>query len=98
MSLTGQGVRIIVNEPFEWKHGNLLGTILKQRGKVILVKLSKAIEGNSFTSDLMELRPRYEGGTFKPLEQFYSVTVGGALVHPQTNETDYVMIGSVTMD
>jgi hypothetical protein len=98
MSLTGQGVRIIVSEPWEWKHGNLFGTVVSQRGQVLLVRLSKAIEGNSFTSDLMELRPRYQGETFKRLEQFYSVTVGGALVHSETKETDYVMIGSVTMD
>jgi hypothetical protein len=98
MSLTGQGVRIIVSEPYEWTHGNLFGTVLKQRGNTLLVKLSKQIQGNSFTSDLIELQPRYQGEKFKPLEQYYTVTVGGALVHPETNETDYLLIGTITMD
>lgn len=98
MSLTGQSVRIIVSEPFEWEHGNLFGRVVKQRGDSLLIELSKSITGKEFSSDLMELRTRYQGDTFKPLEQFYSVTVGGALVHLETNKTDYVIIGSVTMD
>ena len=98
MSLAGQGVRIIVNEPYEWKYGNLFGRVVKQTGNVLLIKLSKQIQVNTFTSDLMELRPRYQGDTFKPVEQFYSVTVGGTLINPENNERDYVLIGTVAMD
>jgi len=96
--MKGQGIRIIVSEPFEWKYGNLFGTVVKQTGNKLLVRLSEFIRGNSFSSDLMELEPRYEGDSFKPLGQHYSVTVGGALIHPQTNEADYVLIGTVTLD
>jgi len=98
MSLTGQGVRIIVSEPIEWEHGNLFGRVIKQRGNSLLIKLSKPIEGKEFSSDLLELRPRYQGDYFKPLEQFYSVIVSGTLIHPRTNRSVHVIIGSVTMD
>jgi len=98
MSLRGQTVRIIVNEPWDWE-GNLFGTILSDRGgKKLLVELTKPITGKTFTSNLIELTPRYEKETFKPLTQNYSVTVGGALVTKNKDEFDYIIIGSVTID
>jgi hypothetical protein len=98
MSLKGKTVRIIVSEPWDWE-GNLFGTILSDRGgDKLLVKLTKPIKGNKLTSDLMELKPRYEKKTFKPLGQYYSVTVGGALVKEENDEFDYIIIGSVTLD
>ena len=97
--LKGKTVRIIVSEPFEWTHGNLFGTIIYDSdGKKIIVKLSKEIKGKKITSDLLELSPRYEKETFKPLTQSYSVTVGGALVKENSTELDYILIGSVTID
>lgn len=93
MSLKGQTVRIIVNEPWDWEE-NLFGTILSDRGgDRLLVKLTKPL-----TSDLLELRPRYEKTTFKPLSQYYSVTVGGGLVIENSDDFDYIIIGSVTLD
>ncbi|RZK10106.1 MAG: hypothetical protein EOO46_11780 [Flavobacterium sp.] len=98
MSLQGQTVRIIVSEPWDWE-GNLFGTILSERGgQKLLVELTKPITGKKLTSNLIELSPRYEKETFKPLTQNYSVTVGGALVTKDTNEFDYIIIGSVTID
>ena len=98
MSLKGQTVRIIVSEPWDWEE-NLFGTILSDRGgEKLLVKLTKPIKGKKFTSDLIELKPRYEKETFKPLAQHYSVTVGGALVKEENDEFDYIIIGSVTID
>ncbi|HWZ04660.1 MAG TPA: hypothetical protein VNX40_13680 [Mucilaginibacter sp.] len=97
--LKGRTVRIIVNEPYEWTHGNLFGTIIYDHsGEKIMVKLSKEIKGEKFTSDLLELRPRYEKETFKHLTQNYSVTVGGALIKENSSEFDYILIGSVTID
>ncbi len=99
MSLTGQTVRIIVSEPWEWSEGNLFGTILSDRGgDKLIVKLTKVIKGKKLTSDLLKLTPRYEKQTFKPLTQHYSVTVGGALITTDTEEFDYILIGSVTID
>ena len=98
MSLTGQTVRIIVSEPWDWD-GNLFGTILSDRGgDKLLVRLTKPITGKKLTSDLIELKPRYEKETFKPLGQNYSVTVGGALVTAKNDDFDYIIIGSVTID
>ncbi|MEZ2339243.1 hypothetical protein AB6735_26600 [Mucilaginibacter sp. RCC_168] len=97
--LKGRTVRIIVSEPFEWAHGNLFGTIIYDHGaEKIIVKLSKEIRGEKLTSDLLELSPRYEKETFKPLTQNYSVTVGGALIKENLSEFDYILIGSVTID
>jgi|SRR6185503_10184674 len=99
MSLRGQTVRIIVNEPYEWDYGNLFGTIIYDRGgEEIIVKLTKSIKGKKLTSDLLKLLPRYANETFKPLTQHYAVTVGGSLVNQDSNEFDYILIGSVTID
>ncbi len=99
MSLIGQTVRIIVSKPWDWSEGNLFGTILSDRGgDKLIVKLSKPIKGKKLTSDLIELRPRYEKTTFKPLTQYYSVTVTGALILQNDDEFDYIIIGSVTID
>ena len=98
MSLKGQTVRIIVNEPWDWE-GNLFGTILSDRGgDKLLVKLTKPIKGNKLTSDLLELKPRYEKEKFKQLGQFYPVTISGALINEENDEFDYIIIGSVTLD
>jgi hypothetical protein len=98
MSLKGQTVRIIVSEPWDWEE-NLFGTILSDRGgDRLLVKLTKPLTGRKFTSDLLELKPRYEKTTFKALAQYYSVTVGGGLVTEKSDDFDYIIIGSVTLD
>lgn len=98
MSLRGQTVRIIVSEPWDWIE-NLFGTIISDRGgDKLLVKLTKPITGKKLTSDLIELSPKYEKTTFKPLSQYYSVTVGGALVTENSEEFDYIIIGTITLD
>jgi hypothetical protein len=99
MSLRGKTVRIIVNEPFEWSYGNLFGTIEDDRGgKALKIRLIQKIKGNTLKSNLIELRPRYEKETFKPLLQNYSVTVGGALIEDNSDKSDYIIIGTVTID
>jgi hypothetical protein len=98
MSLKGQTVRIIVSEPWDWEE-NLFGTILSDRnGDKLLIKLTKRIKGSKLTSDLIELKPRYEKETFKPLGQYYSVTVSGALISEDKDDFDYIINGSVTLD
>ncbi len=99
MTLRGKTVRIIVHEPFEWNYGNLFGTIEDDRGdKTLKVRLTNKIKGEKLTSDLIELKPRYEKETFKPLLQNYSVTVGGALIEDNSENFDYIIIGTVTVD
>ena len=92
-------VRIVVAEPFEWTYGNLFGEILSERnGDKLKVRLTQKIKGKSFSSDILLLTPRFKGETLKPLQQYYSVTINGALVNEETNEQDFIIIGNVTYD
>lgn len=92
-------VKIIVAKPFEWTYGNLFGEIISERdGDKLKVRLTQKINGKSFSSDILLLTPRYKDETFKPLQQYYSVTINGALVCEQTNEQDFIIIGNVTYD
>lgn len=95
MSLKGKRVKIIVSEPYEWEYGNLFGTVIYDDDTKITVKLPEAIKGEKITSNLLELCTRYENETFKPLAQNYSATVGGALIEENSDEFDYIIIGSV---
>lgn len=99
MSLRGRTVRIIVSEPLERNYGNLFATIEDDRGgKSLKVRLSNEIKGNKLTSALMELKPRYEKETFKPLLQNYSVTIEGTLIKDDSEDLDYILTGTVTID
>ena len=99
MSLQGQTVRIVVAEPFEWDYGNLFGTILSDRGgQKLKIKLTKTIKGKTFSSDIIELTPRFKDETFKPLTQNYSVTINGGLIKENSDNFDFIIIGNVTID
>ena len=92
-------VRIVVEEPFEWNYGNLFGEILHERnGDKLKVRLTQQIKGKSFSSDILLLTPRFKNETFKPLQQYYSVTVNGSLINELTNEQDFIIISNVTYD
>jgi hypothetical protein len=99
MALRGTGVRIIVHEPSNWDKGNLFGTIIFDRGgDKIIVKLSDKIAGSQLTSDLLELSPRKQGDTFKPLTQYYSVMVDGSLIDENKEVKEPLIYGSITFD
>lgn len=88
--MKGTTVRIIVHEPSDWNKGNLFGTIISDRGgKKLLLET---------TGDLLELTPRDEKETFKPLMQYYSVMVNGVFVDGEGNATGEMIYGSVTVD
>ena len=92
-------VRIVVAEPFEWTYGNLFGEILSERnGDKLKVRLTQQINGKSFISDILLLTPRFKDDTFEPLQQYYSVTVNGSLIDEETNEQEFIIVGSVTYD
>lgn len=99
MSLQGRTVRIIIHKPETWDKGNLFGTILSDRGgKKLLLKLTDQIVGEEITSDILELQPLTEKETFKPLGQYYSVMVNGSLKSNETEKTEHIIYGSVTID
>ena len=99
MSLQGQTVRIIVHEPVNWNKGNLFGTIISDRGgQKITLKLLDKLIGKEITSDILEIQTLTEKETFKPLGQYYSVMVNGSLTSDETNKTEHIIYGSVTID
>ena len=99
MSLQGKTVRIIVHKPANWYEGNLFGTILSDRGGLkLLVSLSKKIIGKEITTDIIELKPITEKETFKPLGQYYSVMTNGSFKCIETEKTENIIYGSVTID
>ena len=92
-------VRIIVLEPSDWNQGNLFGEILSDRGgKKLKVKITKLIKGERFSSDILILTPFIQNETFKPLQQYYSVSINGSIINDPTNEQEFVIIGTVTYD
>ncbi|MEZ4800272.1 MAG: hypothetical protein R2809_10965 [Flavobacteriales bacterium] len=92
-------VRNIVAEPSEWTYGNLFGEIKSERnGDKFKVRLTPLKIGKSFSSNILVLTPRIKDETFKPLQQYYSVTINGSLVNEETNEQEFIVIGNVTYD
>lgn len=99
MSLKGKTVRIIVHEPENWDKNNLFGTIILDRGgKKLLLQLTEKIIGKEITSDIIELKPKTENETFRPLEQYYSVMVNGSLKCTESENKEHIIYGSVTID
>jgi hypothetical protein len=99
MSLQGQTVRIIIHEPENWDKGNLFGTIVSDRGgKKLLIKLTEQFKGKQITSDIIELQPLTAKETFKLLGQYYSVMINGILKCTETEKTEHIIYGSVTID
>jgi hypothetical protein len=99
MSLKGQTIILILSDPSSLKGRNLYGTILSDRGGDRLkVKLSKPLKGYSMTSDLIELTPAIDKGRFKQLSQYYSVRVKGVLFENDRTDTNFFVLGTVTLD
>lgn len=93
-------VRIIVHEPdFDWGDKNLFGTIIKDRNNnLLVVKLIQAINGKKITSDLLRLTPQTENDSFRTLAQLSSTCIIGELIEEGSEETDFVLTGTVTFD
>ncbi len=97
MDLIGRKVKIVVDEPWDWKE-NIFGTIISHKEKTsILVQLTIPIKGKIIESDHITLTPRYVKKTFKPLSINCPVTVGGSLVKKGSGEFEYLIIGHVNL-
>ena len=78
---------------------NLFGKIIYARGESkITVKLTIKLKGKKLTSDILELVPTNETETFKPLTQYYSVIINGALIDENLNLSEHILTGSVSWD
>jgi hypothetical protein len=86
--MRGTHVRIIVHEPVD---SNDRG------GRLLMVDLMKT-KDSSLLSNVIELRPREEKTSFKPLMQYYSVMVDGVFLDEDGNVMDGGIYGSVTID
>ena len=77
----------------------MFGTVISDRGgKKLLLQLSEKIVGKDIISDIIELKPKKEIETFKPLEQFYSVIVNGNLKCKESENEELIIYGSITID
>ncbi len=96
--LRGQTVKIVVSEPFEWSAGDLQGTIIDDHTKgSLLIQLTKLIEGKKFTSNLLEVRPRFADKSFEISVQDRPITVNGALIKSDSDDFEFIFIGSLTI-
>lgn len=97
MSLKGNGVRIIVHEPEGWGT-NLIGVIKYERRDVILVELSTSLNTTGFTSNLIQLKLKNVKDRFHQLEQYQSLLVDGFLLNVDNNDSEQIIVGTVTLD
>ncbi len=95
--MVGRKVKIIVDEPYEWNYGNLFGIIENIENYSLKVRLTTEIQGDKLTSNLIELKTRYEKETFRPLLENCEVTIGGQLIEDNSNNFDYIIIGRVSI-
>jgi len=89
----GTGIRIMSNT-----ERNLFGTVIKDSGKVLKLKLSENYKAKEFESDIAELTPLIEGETFKPLSQYYAVAVKVNLANEITFEEEFLFEAVAAID
>jgi hypothetical protein len=90
-------ISILVNEPFDWKQGIVTGRITDIKANQLIISLTKSLRGQKFRSNTMIIQPRYQGDHFETLIKKGQLTVGGALIKNSSDETDYVLIGILTI-
>jgi hypothetical protein len=88
-------ISIRVNDPFDWKQGIVTGRITDIKDDKLIISLTKSLRGQKFRSNKMIIQPRYEGDNFEILIKKKLLTVGGALFKDGSDETDYILIGSL---
>ena len=81
----GAGIRIMNNTEL-----NLFGIVIKDSGNILKVKLSNTYKAKEFESDIAELTPLIKRETFKPLSQYYAVTVNVNLINEITFEKEFL--------
>jgi hypothetical protein len=89
----GTGIRIMSNT-----ERNLFGTVIKDSGKVLKLKLSETYKAREFESDLAELIPIIQGETFKPLLQYYGAAVKVNLINGVTFEKEFLFDAVAAID
>jgi hypothetical protein len=90
-------ISIRVNEPYDWKQGIVTGQIIDIKDNKLIISLTKTLRGQKFRSNTMIIQPRYQDDNFDTLIKKRLLTVGGALIKDNSDETDYLLIGDLTL-
>lgn len=95
--LKNRTISIRVNEPYDWKQGIVTGRITEIKDNQLIISLTKSLRGQKFRSNTMIIQPRYQGDNFETLIKKRQLTIGGALIKDNFDETDYLLIGDLTL-
>jgi len=95
--LNNRMISIQVNEPWEWKYGILSGKIIEIQENKLTIELTKSISGNKFTCNKLTVSARYQGESILTLIKKGELTIGGALLMENTDEFDYILIGTLKL-
>jgi hypothetical protein len=90
-------ISIRVNEPYDWRQGIVTGRITDILDNKLILSLTKSLRGQKFRSNKMIVQPRYQGDNFETLIKRKQLTVGGALIKDNSDETDYILIGDLKL-
>ncbi|WP_319591630.1 hypothetical protein [uncultured Draconibacterium sp.] len=95
--LRNRMISIQVDEPWEWEFGILNGQIVEFNNKILTIELSKSISGEKFESSKLIVSARYEKDSILTLLKEKELTVGGALIKEDFDESDYILIGTLKL-
>lgn len=90
-------ISIQVNEPWDWKYGILTGRIVQYDEKRLIIVLTKPIKGDKFSSTFLTVYPRYKSDSILTLLNNKHLTVRGELIKKDSDETDYILIGTLKL-
>ena len=93
--LKNRMISIRVNEPYDWKQGIVTGRITDINDNQLIISLTKSLRGQKFRSNTLIIQPRYQGDNFEALIKKRQLTVGGSLIKNNSDETDYILVGSL---
>ncbi|UOQ55261.1 hypothetical protein [Hymenobacter cellulosivorans] len=94
-SLKGQTVRIMISEQPE----NLFGTIISvHTSKYIVIKLTKVIETNRITSDLIGISPQSMQDSFMLMMQGYSMATHGHCLNEYLLPVGFMVSGNIVIE
>ena len=99
VTLIGKKVSIVISEPFDSEYGQLNGLIVQNDdNREAIVRVTVEITGKKLKSNLLKIVPRFADKTFEHLFKDGSLTVNGALIEENTENFDFVLIGSLSLN
>lgn len=95
--LINKQIIVRVKDDFDSKAKILSGRVYEVYHDKIRIQLSKSYRGGKFRSNKMELTPRYQGEDIFTFIRKKELTIGGALLKKDSEEVDYVLIGTIKL-